>query len=256
MRSIAVLLASIVLAQVARADALASVPLLAHRVIDKRPHDAMLFTQGMVFHGDHLVESGGGYRESRLLVRTIGERSPAHAIALPRTWFAEGVAVMGERVVMLTWNEGIAQEYTLPTLQPLRQFKYNGEGWGLTSDGTSFIQSNGSATLTWRDARDFRSTRKVLVRAGGTPFARLNELEWVDGWLFANVWTTDTIVLIDPERGEVRARLELAGLLNEKERAAANVLNGIAWHAASRTLWISGKRWPWMFALQVELPPR
>lgn len=238
------------------ADPLAAVPTVAHRVVERRAHDPTLFTQGMSFYGEQLLESGGNYRASRLLLRGLDAVPPVLQVALPRTWFAEGVAVLGERALLLTWQEGIAQEFTLPALQRTRQFRYRGDGWGLTTDGSRWIMSDGSNRLVWRGTADFREQRSVRVRAGGRPVERLNELEWVEGWILANILASDAVVAIDPADGRVAWKLELGGLLEESERARADVLNGLAWQPSRRLLWASGKEWPWMFALELKIPPR
>lgn len=256
MRSIALL--AVLLACAAPAahagDPLSAVPVVPHRVLERRPHDPTLYTQGMVFHGDQLLESGGGYGQSRLLLRSLERPEPVVQARLPMRWFGEGVAVIGGHAVVLSWQEGVAQEFSLPALQRTRQLRYRGEGWGLTSDGTQLIQSDGSAVLVWRDPVEFTEKRRLTVRAAGVPIERLNELEWVEGWILANVWYTDAVVLIDPRDGTVRGKLALEGLLSNQEAKRAETLNGIAWHAPSRTLWVSGKRWPWMFALKVDWP--
>jgi glutamine cyclotransferase len=244
------------LAACARADVLGRVPDLGYRITGKHAHDITLFTQGMAFWGEHLVESGGGYRQSRVLLRDLANPAPTLQVRLPAGWWGEGVAVLGDRAVVLTWREGVAQEFSLPALQRTRRFTYSGEGWGLATDGASLIQSDGSANIVWRSPRDFSEQHRLTVRAAGKPVERLNELEWVDGWLLANVWQTDAIVLIDPADGSVRGKLDLRGLLSSAEAARADVLNGIAWHAPTRTLWVSGKNWPWMFALEVQWPSR
>ena len=248
------LLAVLLCATVAVADPLDRAPALAYRVSEKIAHDPTLFTQGMAFYGERLLESGGGYRESRVLLRRLDSVRPDIEVRLPASWFGEGIAVLGERAVVLTWMERTAQELSLPGLQRTRTMKYAGEGWGLTTDGRDFIQSNGSQVLIWRDPIDFSERRRITVRAAGKPVPALNELEWADGWILANVWLTDVIAVIDPADGSVRGRLDLHGLLSRDEARRADVLNGIAWHASSRRVWVSGKNWPWMFALDVELP--
>lgn len=227
---------------------------LPFQISAKRAHDRTLFTQGMVFHGDTLIESGGNYGESRIVARRIDSPTALRVRKIPAAWFGEGIAIHGNRLVLLTWREGVAQSFSLPALEPQERFSYRGEGWGLTSDGESLIQSNGSATLTWRDPKDFSLRRELAVTAGGKPADMLNELEWVEGWVLANVWQTDRVVAIDPVTGIVHWQLELNGLLNARERAKTDVTNGLAWHAPSRTLWVSGKLWPWMFGLRLEIP--
>jgi glutamine cyclotransferase len=241
-------------AQASAKDPLASVPALPYTLVAKRPHDRYLFTQGMAFHGESLVESGGNYRESRVLVRALEQPSPKVQQRMPALWFGEGLAVHDDRVTVLTWRENVAQVYSLPDLRPITRFRYEGEGWGLTWDGTQFIHSDGSERLLWRDARDFSVQRSLTVRAGGEPLRMLNELEWVEGRLFANVWLTDAIAVIDPADGKVIARIDLQALLGPAEKRRADVLNGIAWQASQRLLWVSGKNWPWMFALRIDLP--
>ena len=258
MRLVAVLLALALLTgadvHAGTKDPLAAVPVLPFTLVAKRAHDRHLFTQGMAFHGNLLVESGGNYRESRVLVRDTDTPSPRIQQRLPATWFGEGLAVQDERVVVLTWREQVAQVFSLPDLRAVTRFHYEGEGWGLTWDGTHFIHSDGSEHLVWRDPRTFAVQHSITVRAGNEPVPMLNELEWVEGRLFANVWLTDTVVVIDPANGQVIGRLDLSQLLNPAEKRRADVLNGIAWQASKRLLWVSGKNWPWMFALRVELP--
>ena len=242
----------------ARADddgPLAAVPELPFTIEARLPHDRTLFTQGIAFAGELLVESGGGYRESRLLLRRLEDPEPLQSVALPRRWFAEGVTPHQGRLYLLTWREGVAQSFSLPQLQPLATFAYAGEGWGLTSDGTQLVQSDGSAVLAWRDAADFSVRRRLEVRAGERPLRQLNELEWVEGWIVANVWFSDYVVGIDPASGCVMWKLALQGLLDGHERTRADVLNGIAWEAERKRLWVTGKLWPWLFGLRVALPP-
>lgn len=241
-------------AQANGTEPLAGIPALPFTIVAKRAHDRYLFTQGMAFHGDSLVESGGNYRESRVLLRSTESPAPHVQQRMPALWFAEGLAVHGERVTVLTWRENVAQVYSLPDLRPVTRLHYEGEGWGLTWDGTEFIHSDGSARLLWRDARDFAVQGSLTVRASGKPLRMLNELEWVEGRLFANVWLTDNVVVIDPADGKVIAKLDLSALLSPAEKRRADVLNGIAWQPSQRLLWVSGKNWPWMFALRLELP--
>jgi len=235
--------------------ALQGVPELQWTVAERQPHDPTLFTQGIAFHDDVLLESGGGYRESRVVMHRPGETRALRTAELPRSWFGEGLAALDDRVFVLTWREGVAQSFRLPALESGARFSYEGEGWGLASDGRSLIQSDGSNVLTWRDPRDFSVTAKIAVHAGDEPVQMLNELEWVHGWILANVWLSDYIVGIDPASGCVHWKLSLAGLLDAGERRRADVLNGIAWDERNEQLWVTGKLWPWLFRLRVQLPP-
>jgi glutamine cyclotransferase len=236
-------------------DPLRTVPEFPWAMVERQPHDATLFTQGIAFAGDVLLESGGGYRESRIVMRRLADEHPLRTLELPRSWFAEGIAPHDGALFLLTWREGVAQSFSLPALDPLRAFSFAGEGWGLTSDGTRLIQSDGSDVLAWRDPRDFSVTARLSVRAGARPVPLLNELEWVRGWIVANVWLSDTVIGIDPHSGCVLWKLALPGLLEAREARRADVLNGVAWEEARGRLWVTGKLWPWLFALRVELPP-
>jgi len=238
-----------------RADPLAAIPELPFTVEQRLAHDRTLFTQGIAFAGDLLVESGGGYRESRLVLRRLDQPHALRTVHLPRRWFAEGIAPHAGRLFLLTWREGTAQSFSLPELEPGPTFAYAGEGWGLTSDGSQLIQSDGSNVLAWRNPQDFAVTRRLEVHAGSTPLAQLNELEWVNGWIVANVWLSDYVVGIDPASGCVRWKLALGALLDARERKSADVLNGVAWEPAQERLWVTGKLWPWLFGLRVDLPP-
>lgn len=245
---------STVLARDQNHVALATLPVLPHAIVQRVEHDRTLFTQGLVIDGGRLIESGGNYGQSRLLIRELTDPRPLLTRRLPADWFAEGIAVHDGSLHVLTWREGVLQRYSLPGLLPGERSRYRGEGWGLASDGTLLIHSDGSATLRWRRPGDFSEVRQLQVHAGRRPLERLNELEWVDGWLLANVWLTDSVVAIDPRNGCARWRIDLGRLLTPRERHRADVLNGIAWDPSTRLLWVTGKYWPWLFALEIELP--
>ena len=231
------------------ADALAPVPIRPFTVAERLAHDPSLFTQGMVIQHGQLYESGGNYGRSRLSVRGLTRPEPTMGRRLPARWFAEGITIHNNQLWMITWREGIAVSVLLPSLEPAAQFRYRGEGWGLTSDGQSLIMSDGSARLAWRNPADFSVTRTLDVLADGQPVTQLNELEWVNGWILANVWQTPWIVGISPDSGQVAFKLSTAGLLSDKEAKTADVPNGIAYDADRDALYLSGKLWPWMFRI-------
>jgi glutaminyl-peptide cyclotransferase len=235
-------------------DPLQDVPTLPYRIVETQPHDTKLFTQGFVQHGDQWIESSGNYAHARLVVREPRKTEPVRALRLPGKWFAEGIAIHNNILYLLTWQEGIAQTYSLPALQPLQRFRYSGEGWGLTSNRTHLIQSDGSPTLIWRDPADFRETHRISVTVNDQALDRLNELEWVDGWILANVWLSEWIVGIDPVTGRVAFTISLQGLLKERDKPHADVANGIAWDPKRKLLWVTGKYWPHVFGLQLTLP--
>jgi glutamine cyclotransferase len=173
-------------------------------------------------------------------------------VDLPPNVFGEGLARVGSRLVQLTWKSGRAFVYDVSTLRLLEEFRYEGEGWGLVFDGTSLIQSDGTDVLTYRDPQRFTPTRRLAVTWNGRPLHRLNELEFIDGEVWANVWYTDVIVRIDPASGRVTSYLDLTGLLPAGQRRQEDaVLNGIAYDPATRRIFVGGKLWPTLFQIRV-----
>jgi glutaminyl-peptide cyclotransferase len=174
-------------------------------------------------------------------------------VALPDELFGEGLARVGDRLAQLTWQEGIALVYDMLRFERVAQFSYEGEGWGLCYDGKRLIMSNGSPQLTFRDPDTFVVTNRVYVRKNGRPQSRINELECVDGLVYANVWSTDEILEIDPDSGSVRAVIDASPLLSAAERQAIGreaVLNGIAYDPTSKTVLLTGKLWPKLFRVR------
>ncbi len=225
---------------------------LDYELISSQPHDARAFTQGLVFAGEQLVESTGGYGESHLLVH--GARP--QRLALPSGLFGEGLTWLDQRLWQLSWQAGQLRIYQLEPLRLLEKRRYAGEGWGLTTDGENLYMSDGSAELSIRSSADFGEIRRVSVRAGATALKRINELEWWQDTILANIWQTDQIAQISPDTGCVLAWLDLSALWPRSIRpAGADVLNGIAVHPVSGHVWVTGKRWPRLYELRVT-PPR
>lgn len=220
-------------------------------VLETLPHDEDLFTQGLEIADGVLYEGTGLAGESRL--RATPLPAPGRVLAevtLPEPLFGEGVTVVGTRIWQLTWTDGLAIERDRETLSELRRVRYDGEGWGLCSDGERLVMSDGTARLTFRDPASFAPTGSVQVRAGGTPVPRLNELECAGGAVWANVWRTDRIVRIDPSTGAVTGVADASGLLTTQQRARAGVLNGIAAVPGTGEFLITGKNWPAMFRVR------
>lgn len=236
----------------APAVASAAVPVREVRVVAIHPHDPRAFTQGLLFHDGRLYESLGLEGRSSIREVEVATGRVLREAELPPHEFGEGIALAGDRLVQLTWKNGVARFWRLADLAPAGEARYEGEGWGLASDGRQLIQSDGSATLTLRSPADFAPLGTLRVHRDGRPAAYLNELEFADGALYANVWQSDEIVRIDLASGEVTAAWSAAGLLDEEERSGVDVLNGIAWNAASRRFYLTGKLWPKLF--EVELP--
>jgi glutaminyl-peptide cyclotransferase len=177
-------------------------------------------------------------------------------LELPDEWFAEGLTLVGEDLLQLTWKSGLATRRDADTFELLDTYAYEGEGWGLCFDGERLVMSDGSDRLTFRDAATFEVIGSVAVRLDGEVLPLLNELECVEGSVWANVWLSDSIVRIDPDSGHVTARLDLGGIIEPHPQAtdAAAVLNGIAWDAASQTFLVTGKRWPELLQIRLFEP--
>ncbi len=222
-------------------------------VIASFPHDESAFTQGLVWDGGILYESTGLYGRS-----SVRQIEPASGRVMLRrlidpALFAEGLALVGDRLVVLTWKAGVALTLELGGLEIIDQYSYRGEGWGLAYDGEHLVMSDGSARLFFRDPADFRLLRTVDVTMNGEPVDKLNELEVVDGRVYANVWLKDYLVRIDPREGRVEALIDASGLLTTEERRRVDVLNGLAYDPVGKTFWITGKLWPKIF--QVRFVP-
>ena len=226
------------------------------RVVARYPHDPTAFTQGLLWHGGKLYESTGLAGRSTLRRVDLETGRVEEQAPLPDGAFGEGLALAGDRLVQLTWQEGRAFFWDPAGLALLDERRYEGEGWGLAWDGARLVQSDGTATLTFRDPTSFAASGRLAVTLEGRPLSLLNELELVDGALWANVWTTDDIVRIDPASGHVTAVVDAAALRAEAAAASGgriDVFNGIAWHDERRTFLLTGKLWPVVF--EVELVP-
>ncbi|HXO18347.1 MAG TPA: glutaminyl-peptide cyclotransferase [Thermoanaerobaculia bacterium] len=223
------------------------------KVLATHPHDPQAYTQGLVWDGGALYESAGLYGRSSLRRVAPATGLVERRIDLAPGFFAEGLALVGKRLVQLTWQEGIAFAYDRDSFARVGEFPYQGEGWGLCYDGRRLVMSDGSDRLSFHDPVTFAAVGGIGVTLDGMPARALNELECVGGFVYANVYQTDRILKIDPRSGRAVAEIDASGLLSETERAAAEVLNGIAWDPRSRRFWITGKLWPKMF--EVEFVP-
>ncbi|MGD8412942.1 MAG: glutaminyl-peptide cyclotransferase [Candidatus Latescibacterota bacterium] len=222
-----------------------------YRVVQQFPHDPAAFTQGLVYVDTVFIESTGLYGQSTLRRVNPSTGVVTQRLDLPASWFGEGAAVWGDRIVQLTWQEHVAIVYELDSFATTDTFAYPTQGWGLTQDGSRFIMSDGTSNLYFRDRDTFAETGRVTVFDDKGPVDRLNELEYIDGLVYANRFTTATILMIDPVTGRVRGRINASGL----EHTSYNPTNGIAWDAAGERLFITGKRWQNVYQITlVEVP--
>jgi len=229
--------------------AAAEVPVHQIRVLNTFPHDPGAFTQGLVFLDGELFEGTGrnGASSLRRVALDTGAVLQRHNLA--SRYFGEGITIHGDSIYQLTWQSQLGFVYDRKTFALQGTFFLPGEGWGITGDGSRLIVSDGSAFLRFLDPVTRRETGRVQVTEDGRPLDRLNELEYIDGEVWANVWYTDTIVRIDPVTGVVNSKLDLAGLY--RQRGADDVLNGIAWDAEGRRLFVTGKLWPNLYEITV-----
>lgn len=224
-----------------------------YRVVDVFPHDSNAFTQGLVVRGGRLYEGTGQYGESSLRRVDLASGRVERIRQLDPRYFGEGIAILDGRVYQLTWRENVGFVYDLETFERLGTFTYEGEGWGLTDNGTELIMSDGTPVVRFLDPTTLATKRTVTVRDGETPIDELNELEYIDGEVWANVWQTDRIVRFDPADGRVTGWIDFSDLY-PRRAPNADVLNGIAYDADAKKLYITGKNWPQLYEIVVERP--
>ena len=232
-------------------DASRTVPTYGYEIVERFPHDERAFTQGLVMHEGRLFEGTG--QEGFSTVREVELESGRvlRRVPIEKEYFGEGITILGDRVYQLTWRAQKAFVYDVRTFKRVGQFSYPGEGWGLTHDGERLIMSDGTDVIRYLDPASFKEIGRVSVKDGGRRVSRLNELEFIDGEIWANVWETDLIVRIDPESGQVNSWIDLANLLGVARIPGDRVLNGIAWDAAEERLLVTGKNWPYLFHIRL-----
>lgn len=233
-------------------DTHAQSPVVVPSVHHAYVHDRNAFTQGLVYWRGYLYESTGLYGRSSLRRVDIGSGSVELRIELSESQFGEGLALVDDRLVQLTWKEGVANVYALDTFRMLGTYPYSGEGWGLCFDGKKLVMSDGTSSLYFRNAETFELESSVSVERNGRLLRQLNELECVNGFVYANVWQSEEIVKIDATSGQVAATIQVRDLLTSSEKAGTDVLNGIAYNPDTRRFFITGKLWPKLF--EVEFP--
>jgi glutamine cyclotransferase len=226
-----------------------------YRIIKTYPHDTRNFTQGLVYEDGYLYEGTGLYKQSALIKRDLENARIVKRLRLPDQYFGEGIALFGEKIIQLTWKSQVAFIYDKTTFRELGQFTYNGQGWGLPSDGTRLILSDGTAVLRFFDPNTYAETGRIRVHHNGRPLRQINELEYIDGKIYANVLPTAYIAIICPETGRVTGWIDLTGLYIPPQYSPSNiVLNGIAYIAETGRLLVTGKCWPKVY--EIELVPQ
>jgi glutamine cyclotransferase len=234
----------------------AEIPVYGYRVVNSYPHDPDAFIQGLVFEDGIFYEGTGRRGQSTLRQVEVETGQVLQAINLPAEVFGEGITIFGDRIIQLTWQARTGFIYDKPNFEFLDIFRYPTEGWGITHDGQRLIMSDGTSTLYLWDLDTLEEIGRIQVEANGQPVARLNELEYINGEIFANVWQTDRIARIDPGTGQVVGWIDLTGLLSPADRGqrTVDVLNGIAYDAENDRLFVTGKLWPRLYEIELVAP--
>ena len=227
-------------------------PEYTFKVIHVFPHDPQAFTQGLFYHNGFLYEGTGLNGRSSLRKVRLETGEVLQRTDLAPEFFGEGIALLKNEIVQLTWQSQTGFVYSANDFSLLRRFSYTGEGWGLTTNGTDFFMSDGTAEIRVLDGATLREKRRLKVHDGNTPITRLNELEYVEGEILANVWQTDRIARISPQSGKVVGWIDLTGLLSSVYKLEQGaVLNGIAYDPTKKRLFVTGKLWPSIYEIQI-----
>jgi glutaminyl-peptide cyclotransferase len=241
----------------------AEVPVYGYDVVHVYPHDPHAFTEGLFYLNGYLYESTGLNGQSSIRKEELASGRVLQERQIPDRYFGEGIVNWQTHLIELTWKAQVGFVYDLATLKPLQQFSYLGEGWGLTQNGRWLIMSDGTPELRFLDPATLQTVGELQVTYQGRPLRQLNELEWVKGEIYANIWQTNWIARIDPDSGEVKGLINLSGLLPASDfvPGQTDVLNGIAYDAQTDRLFVTGKNWPKLFQIhlhrerQVTPPP-
>jgi glutamine cyclotransferase len=222
-----------------------------YEVVKVYPHDQNAFTEGLVIEKGVLYESTGLYGNSTLRRVDLETGNVLQIYALPPEFFGEGITVFGDNIIQLTWQSHKGFVYDKHSFALLREFSYPTEGWGITNDGSQLIMSDGTATLYFLDPETFQKVGQVEVRDGNASVTNLNELEYINGEVYANIWLTDKIAIINPQTGQVKAWIDLTGIYTQENNDPNSVLNGIAYDAEGDRLLVTGKLWSQLFEIKL-----
>jgi len=228
------------------------VPEYTYKVVREFPHDPSAFLQGLVYYDGFFYEGTGRHGESSLRKVRMETGELVQRVNLPREYFGEGITICNNQIVQITWQSQTGFVYNLKDFHFLRQFTYPGEGWGLTTHGSEIYMSDGTPEIRVLDGNTLQEKHRIKVHDGATPITELNELEYVEGEIFANIWHTDRIARISPQTGKVLGWIDLTGLLSPiYRRDEEAVLNGIAYDPQKKRLFVTGKLWPKIFEIKI-----
>ncbi|MFY8025287.1 MAG: glutaminyl-peptide cyclotransferase [Sediminibacterium sp.] len=228
---------------------------ISFQVLNMFPHDTSSYTQGLIWHEGKLWEGTGWKTESKLMLTDLKTGKAIKSVKLPDTEFGEGITILNNKIYQLTWEDHKVYVYDLKTLKQEKVFDWPYEGWGITTDGKALLVSTGGSNLYWVDPATFKITKTLGVSDNNGYVSNLNELEWVNGFIYANQYLTDYILKIDPSSGSVVGRINLAGLLQQSNQlivANTDVLNGIAFNPTTGHFLVTGKRWPALYELKLN----
>jgi glutamine cyclotransferase len=238
--------------QVATGATAEGIPVYSYQVVNSWPHDIEAYTQGLVFHDGVLFESTGLRGSSSLRRVELKTGKVKKKLEVAREYFAEGMTIFHDKIFQLTWQSHKGFVYDLKKFRQEGEFAYKGEGWGLTHDDHSLILSDGTNRIRFLDPSSFEVQRTITVYDNGEPLTDLNELEYIKGEIYANIWKTDRIVRLDPATGKINAWIDMTGLHHEgNDPDSENCLNGIAYDAGNDRLFVTGKRWPKLFEIRL-----
>lgn len=226
-----------------------------YEVVKTYPHDSKAYTQGLVYIPDGFYESTGQYGSSDLRQVNLADGKPSKLVPVESKYFAEGLTLLSGKLFQITWQEQKGFVYDASTFKRQSEFTYEGQGWGLATDGTSLILSDGTNKIRFLDPKTFKVQRTIEVfddNNSSKPLHELNELEFIKGEIWANVWQTDTIVRIDPVKGKLLGKIDFAGLLGSTPDDPDDVLNGIAFDEKGDRIFVTGKRWPKLFEVKIK----
>ncbi len=226
---------------------------LTYTITNQYPHDTSTYTEGLEFYNHTLYESGGQYGISKLVAVDLNTGKDIKKIPLDKKYFGEGITIINNKIYQMTWKEKTCFVYDAKTFAKIKEFTYDGEGWGMTNNGKQIIMSDGSNNLYFRDPETFKVLNIVGVTDNNGPVGNVNELEYINGYILANIWQSDIIIKIDPESGKVLGRADFSGTKEKYFPEAldkAEVLNGIAYDSTTKRLFITGKYWPKIFEVK------